>query len=306
MTVGRTSVICAIAASEVKCVSVTKVPPTPTRSPVGNQIADDRLVGHDLLGNDRLPRGRRCRAIHHAGRDPVAEQDDLTQDGRVGSSEAFGPGASEPSVLPTVRSTTIPTVRIRRRELGLAKTRKIDHVAIAVDDLGAAWRLFGETLGGRFVSGGDDTEIGIRVLQVAFPPGMKVELIEPLDDASYVQGFLDRRGPGFHHLTMLVDDVVAVDTELTAAGFETTDLDLRDPRWRETYVRPRSGFGTLIQLTDSQIDWGEVQTHITPEQVIAGEVLWVGTETPRLRTAEDGPPPPRGRSDAAPGRFGRD
>lgn len=188
----------------------------------------------------------------------------------------------------------------------MARARRIDHIAIAVPDLGEAWRLFGETLGGEFVSGGDDTEIGIRVIQVKFPPAMKIELIEPLDDSSYLQAFLDERGPGFHHLTMMVDDVVATDAALREAGFETTDLDLHDPNWRETYIRPRSGFGTLIQLTDSTLDWGEVQTHITPEQVIAGEVLWVGTQKPRLRTPEDGPPPTRGARAAAPRRFGRE
>jgi methylmalonyl-CoA/ethylmalonyl-CoA epimerase len=183
---------------------------------------------------------------------------------------------------------------------------RLDHVAIAVDDLGRAWQLYGKLLGGTFVAGGDDTEIGIRVLQVKLPPGAKVELIEPLDTTSYLQGFLDRHGPGFHHMTLIVDDVVAADEELRAAGFATTDLDLHDPQWRETYIRPSSGFGALIQLTDSPLDWGVVQTHITPEQVIAGEVLWVGTEKPRLRTPEDGPPPDRTPpDDVAPRSFGR-
>lgn len=188
----------------------------------------------------------------------------------------------------------------------MTPARHIDHVAIAVDDLGEAWRLFGETLGGEFVAGGDDTEIGIRVMQLRLPPGMKIELVEPLDASSYLQGFLDRHGPGFHHMTIFVDDVVETDAELRDAGFETTDLDLHDPNWRETYIRPRSAFGTLIQLTDSLLDWGQVQDHITPEQVIAGEVLWVGTETPRLRTPEDGPPPSRGSGgETVPGAFGR-
>lgn len=182
--------------------------------------------------------------------------------------------------------------------------RRLDHVAIAVHDLGEAWRLYGETLGGQFVAGGDDTEIGIRVLQVQFPPSAKIELIEPLDDSSYLQGFLDRHGPGFHHMTIIVDDVVDADATLRAESFETTDLDLHDPRWRETYIRPRSGCGALVQLTDSPVDWGEIQTHITPQQVIAGEVLWVGTETPRLRTESDGPPP-AARDGAVPQRFGR-
>ncbi len=190
----------------------------------------------------------------------------------------------------------------------MARATSIDHVAIAVDDLAAAWDLFGETLGGTFVAGGDDTEIGIRLLQVMFPPKMKLELITPLDDQSYLQGFLDRHGPGFHHVTMLVDDVVELDGELNAAGFDTTDLDLHDPNWRETYIRPRSGFGALVQLTDSPLDWSTPQPHITPAQVLAGEVLWVGTETPRLRTAEDGPPPRRSSAPVgpAPKRFGRD
>lgn len=190
----------------------------------------------------------------------------------------------------------------------MATATSIDHVAIAVDDLGAAWRLFGETLGGTFVAGGDDTEIGIRLLQVMFPPGMKYELIEPLDDESYLQGYLDRHGPGFHHVTMIVDDVVAMDAELQAAGYATTGLDLHDPDWREIYIRPQSGFGALVQLTDSPLDWSTPQDHITPEQVIAGEVLWIGTAKPRLRTAEDGPPPPRPGSTTttAAKPFGRD
>ena len=180
----------------------------------------------------------------------------------------------------------------------MGHARTVDHVAIACDDLERAWRLYGPTLGGTFVSGGDDTEIGIRIIQVGFPPDRKVELVAPLGPDSYMQRFLDRNGPGFHHLTMIVDDVVATDESLRAAGFETTDLDLRNPDWRETYVRPRSGFGALIQLSDSPLDWGEVQTHITVEQVLAGEVLWVGTNKPRLRTSAD--------EDVEPPRFGRD
>lgn len=182
----------------------------------------------------------------------------------------------------------------------------IDHVAIAVRDLGAAWRLFGETLGGEFIAGGDDVEIGIRVLQLRFGAG-KIELIEPLGADSYLHAYLDERGPGFHHVTMMVDDVVAADATLRAAGYETTDLDLRDPNWRETYIRPRSGFGALVQLTDSPLDWGSVQQHITAEQVIAGDVLWVGTHPPRLRTPEDGPRPDRAApADPAPRRFVRE
>ncbi|MEE8601447.1 VOC family protein [Euzebya tangerina] len=162
--------------------------------------------------------------------------------------------------------------------------RQIDHVAIAVPDLRAAWALFGEVMGGEFITGGDSPEVGIRVLQIKFPPGVKIELISPLDEESYLHGYFEKRGPGFHHLTMLVDDVEAADGELREQGYETTGLDLDDPTWRETYMRPKSAFGSLVQLTDSPADWHTPQTHITVEQVLAGEVVWVDGATAALRS----------------------
>lgn len=161
--------------------------------------------------------------------------------------------------------------------------RKIDHIAIAVPDLRAAWALFGETMGGEFITGGDTPEMGIRVLQVKLPPGVKIELIQPLDESSYLQRYLDRRGPGFHHLTMLVEDVEDADANLRANGYETTDMDLDDPTWRETYLRPSSAFGALIQLTDTPLDWETPQTHITLDQVLDGRVVWIDGGTAELR-----------------------
>ena len=184
--------------------------------------------------------------------------------------------------------------------------RSVDHIAIAVHSLDDAWRLFGEMLGGQFISGGDDTQIGVRVLHLKLPHGVKIELLEPLDPSSYLQGYLERRGPGFHHLTMFVDDVVDADQQLRDAGFETTETDLSDPQWRETYIRPKSGFGTLIQLSDTPLDWDTPRTHITPQDVIAGRVLWVGTTEPRLRGSDDPPAPSRiGPSAASTGHDGR-
>ena len=84
--------------------------------------------------------------------------------------------------------------------------------------------------------------------------------------------------------------MVDTDATLRDRGFETTDLDLHDPRWRETYIRPRSAFGTLVQISDSTVDLSAGGDTVTPEQVIAGEVLWVGAAPPRLRTAADDPP----------------
>lgn len=83
--------------------------------------------------------------------------------------------------------------------------------------------LFHDTLGGRFLSGGDNEQTGIRLLHLALP-GLKVELLQPLREDSLVSPFLTRKGSGFHHLTLFVDDVPTTVDTLEAAGVP----DVRD------------------------------------------------------------------------------
>jgi methylmalonyl-CoA/ethylmalonyl-CoA epimerase len=149
----------------------------------------------------------------------------------------------------------------------------VDHMAVAVWSIPDALALYRDTLGGTFVNGGDNAALGIRTLQLQLP-GLKVELISPLRDTSYLHGFLSRRGEGVHHVTMIVADVVVAADRLLAAGYETVDLDLSDPEWRETYLRPRHGFGVLIQLADTTKDWSRPDAGYGLEDVLAGRVTW--------------------------------
>jgi hypothetical protein len=95
---------------------------------------------------------------------------------------------------------------------------------------------------------------------------------------------------------------------LTLSPILKTDRDFFEQGIRELSLESRfSRFGRGVgSFTDSELDWNTPRAHITAEQVIAGEVLWVGTEQPRLRTSEDGPPPVRGLGNAKPRRFGRE
>ncbi len=150
--------------------------------------------------------------------------------------------------------------------------RKLDHIGIAVRSIEDAARLFIDTLGGEFVAGGDDEELQIRTVQIKLG-GFKVELMEPTTHDSYLQRFLDRRGPGFHHMTVLVEDVEETVAALAQDGFETVDTDVSDPGWRETYIRPKSGFGTLIQFADTTVSWDVSHPGVTLEAVVAGRVV---------------------------------
>jgi methylmalonyl-CoA/ethylmalonyl-CoA epimerase len=154
--------------------------------------------------------------------------------------------------------------------------RRFDHVAVAVRDLGAASRLFLDLLGGELIAGGDDDSIGLRTMQVKFPPGVKVELLTPLDESSYLQGYLDKHGEGFHHMTCMVDDVEVAADRLEEAGFGTVDTRTGNDFWNETFIRPSSAFGTLVQLATSPLEWTEpiMPAGATVDDILAGRISW--------------------------------
>lgn len=155
--------------------------------------------------------------------------------------------------------------------------RSLDHIALAVRSISEAAVLFRDVFGATFIAGGDDHALQMRTIQYILPPGVKIELMEPLGTDSHLAKFLDKHGEGFHHVTMFFDDVEELIPDLSANGFEVTDTDLEDPAWRETYLRPRSGFGALFQLVDTTKDWSVPDPNITEEDVFAGRVRWEGT-----------------------------
>jgi methylmalonyl-CoA/ethylmalonyl-CoA epimerase len=146
-------------------------------------------------------------------------------------------------------------------------------VAIAVPDLAEAVELFVGLLGGTFVSGGDDERHGLRNVQLALN-GLKIELVQPIREDSDLQRFLDRRGPGFHHMTLLVDNLDAAIEDIAATGREVVGTHAEHAAWSETYVRPRSSFGALLQIVETDRDWNAPAAGITLEDVLAGRVLW--------------------------------
>lgn len=163
----------------------------------------------------------------------------------------------------------------------MTQVRKVDHVAVAVASIAEAIPLYCGILGARFLMGGDDDERGLRTIQFQFADS-KLELMEPLRPDSGLQRFLDRRGQGFHHVTIFVEDVTETIAELEAEGYEVVDTDLSDSRWRETYLRPRSGFGALLQIVDTDARWDLPSDELTLEDVLAGRAEWRDRK-PQLR-----------------------
>lgn len=149
---------------------------------------------------------------------------------------------------------------------------KFDHVAIAVQDLPRAVRLFQDVLGFQFVGGGDNPELQVRAIQLRLPPNVRVELLTPTTPGSYLQRYLDRHGEGFHHITMYTEDVESTAAALDAAGFETVDTTVDRDSWHETFLRPGSAFGVLAQFSRAAVPWTEPLIDVVADDVLAGRV----------------------------------
>lgn len=129
--------------------------------------------------------------------------------------------------------------------------RKLNHVAIAVPDLERAAALYRENLGASVSPPQSLPEHGVTVAFVEMP-GSKVELLEPLGDASPIAAFLARNPDGgMHHLCYEVDDILAARDHLKQTGMRV--LGSGDPRIGAhgrpvLFLHPKDWAGTLIEL----------------------------------------------------------
>lgn len=164
--------------------------------------------------------------------------------------------------------------------LDLQGIDRFDHVGIAVRDLAPAIAMFRDIMGATLVMGGDDERLAMRTMMWKLPVQFKVELLCPLSPDSYIAKFIDKKGEGFHHATIFVPDVERAMADLLARDFELVDTDLSQPTWRETFVRPKSGFGCLFQFVDSSLDnWLTPNPDVTVDAILAGEWKWFRNQT---------------------------
>ena len=145
--------------------------------------------------------------------------------------------------------------------LPVVASLELDHVAVAVHSIKDALRLYRDGLGGEYLMGADQDTW--RWVQVRFPGGGKVELLEPLGDG-FLSKFLDSRGEGLHHVTFKTDDIEGAIEQLRALGYELVDVNLSDPHWKEAFLRPSRPHGTLIQVAQSSASDEVVKDRLRP------------------------------------------
>lgn len=126
------------------------------------------------------------------------------------------------------------------------------RVAFAVGDLDEARAFFQDVLGAEFGSVQD-----VEEFQFKYQPfrlgGAEMQLMCPYDPSSVVSHFLMKRGQGFHHVTLAVEDLDDAVAELEAKGVKIASRHryrqrLEGGSWTDAFIHPQDAFGVLVQL----------------------------------------------------------
>lgn len=131
----------------------------------------------------------------------------------------------------------------------MPKIKRIDHIAIVVADIDAALGFWRDALG---LELDHIEEVPEQKSIVAFLPtgGSEVELVKPTTDDSGVARFLQKRGPGMHHICLEVDDIEATLAELKGKGvrlINETPITSADGK-KLAFIHPESTHGVLVEL----------------------------------------------------------
>ena len=128
---------------------------------------------------------------------------------------------------------------------------RLNHVAIAVKDLAAATAVYRDALGAQVTPPMPQPEHGVTVVFIALP-NTKIELLEPLGDASPIAKFLEKSPDGgIHHVCYEVDDILAARDRLKVQGVRV--LGDGNPKMGAhgkpvLFLHPKDFCGTLVEL----------------------------------------------------------
>lgn len=137
--------------------------------------------------------------------------------------------------------------------------KRIERVALAVENLDVAQAFFETWFGAKFCPEEHIEDMGIRYRPFDIGAS-RMELLQATREDSPVARFIQRHGgPGVHHITFEVDDLDAAIAELERRGgciaYRHTyrrGVTFEGYVWREAFIHPKDAFGVLIHLAEKQ------------------------------------------------------
>jgi methylmalonyl-CoA/ethylmalonyl-CoA epimerase len=131
----------------------------------------------------------------------------------------------------------------------MPNVKRINHVAILVEDMEAALSFWRDALGMELH---ELRDVPAETSQVAFLPlgGSEVELVRPTTEDSGIAKYLAKRGPGMHHLCLEVDDIKDMLAQLGARGVRLINTEPRTTVDGKQYafIHPEATGGVLVEL----------------------------------------------------------
>jgi len=138
--------------------------------------------------------------------------------------------------------------------------RRMDHVCMAVWSVDEQLPFLRDVIGMEVTAHFRVERERYAGVTLSVPGGgIEFELIEPIDDESFVAKFLRERGPGLHHITLEVEDAAAAAADMHSHDIEPYMGVRGREGQRETFIHPRDSGGVLFQLIEQHRTYGPKQ-----------------------------------------------
>ncbi len=131
----------------------------------------------------------------------------------------------------------------------MPEIKRIHHLAVLVEDIYDALQFWRDILG---IKPSRISDMPAEAARIAFLPlgESEIELVQPTSQDSGLSRFLEKRGPGLHHVCLQVDDLAGLLAQLKAKGVQLINDQPKqaDDGRLYAFIHPKSTHGVLVEL----------------------------------------------------------
>jgi methylmalonyl-CoA/ethylmalonyl-CoA epimerase len=125
---------------------------------------------------------------------------------------------------------------------------KIDHIAIAVNDVEESAKVYQQALGADHVEFETVESQGVKVAIIELENG-RIELMQPTNDSSPIKKFLDKKGQGLHHMALDTDNIEGEVERMKDCGIQFLGkIGPGSAGTKVAFIHPKSLDGVLTEL----------------------------------------------------------
>ena len=125
---------------------------------------------------------------------------------------------------------------------------KIDHIAIAVDNVEESAKIYQQALGADRVEFETVESEGVKIAIIELENG-RIELMQPTNDSSPIKKFLDKKGQGLHHMALDTDNIEGEVERMEGCGIQFLGkIRPGSAGTKVTFIHPKSLNGVLTEL----------------------------------------------------------